>query len=154
MSGFEHNPTCKVSGDLVFGGSQFAHLPPSPTSSRARHIGAVFLRRALNYLSDSTNAVGSDSSDADSSPPSPSLSALKETQFHPGLIPQPDRYDNVLNKPRVRKFIHRKVVETVCFSRDGRMLATGSKDKHVRIFDVVTGHEILKTKEFGSVVKP
>jgi WD40 repeat protein len=148
MSGVDR-PTYKVSGDFVFGSRK-------EVSSRARHIGGVFLRRALNALNfdHSTMGASSDSSDPDSCPPSPSIcgGARKGRQFHAGFTIEPDDIRDVFSAPRVRKFLHRKVVESVCWSPDGRFLATGSRDKTARIYDVATGKEIFKSKEFGTLV--
>lgn len=146
MSG-DDSATYKVSGDFVFGSRK-------EVSSRARTIGGLFLRRALNAVNFGTNGASSDSSDPDSCPPSPNIcgGARKDRQFHAGFTLEPDGIQDVFNSPRVRKFLHRKVVETVCFSPDGRLLATGGRDKVARIFDVATGKEIFKSKEFGSLV--
>jgi WD40 repeat protein len=148
MSGCKEKPNFKVSGEFVFGDKNTGDS--EPMSSRARHIGDIFLRHASNsmLMNDSTSKVGFDSSDPDSSPPSPSSMSLRASHFRA----EPEKNHDIFNKPRVRKFVHRKIVNCVSFSPDGRMLATGSKDKFARIFDVNTGKEILKTKEFGSLV--
>jgi WD40 repeat protein len=46
---------------------------------------------------------------------------------------------------------HQRTVRSVCFSTDGKSIATGSEDGFVRIFDVSSGNQILKTLNYGDV---
>jgi WD40 repeat protein len=60
---------------------------------------------------------------------------------------------HLMKQARIHEFEHGRGVISACFSSDGRNIATGFKNSFVRIFDVATGTEILKTvKHRGCVV--
>jgi WD40 repeat protein len=56
----------------------------------------------------------------------------------------PNERSNDGLKSRISKFEHEGVVWSVCFSANGKSVATGSKDFFLRVFDVGSGKETLK----------
>jgi WD40 repeat protein len=61
----------------------------------------------------------------------------------------PGKGGDDLLKARIRKFMHTRPVNSVCFSPDGKKVATGSSDGFTRVFDVNSGKEIMKTIGLG-----
>jgi hypothetical protein len=56
-------------------------------------------------------------------------------------------------KEILKSIKHGGEVRSVCYSPDGKSVATGSWDKFLRVFDVGSGKEILKSIEHGGWVR-